>query len=79
MTSISAIQLFEHLPHHPIVTVATTMKMVNASKPTATRAIGILEAAGVLTESTGRRRNRFFAYQACLDRLRGGNDLNTTR
>ena len=73
--SVSAIRLFELLPRHPIVTVTTTMKLVDASKPTATRAIGILEEAGILAETTGRRRDRCFAYQAYLDQLRVGTDL----
>ena len=73
--SVSAIRLFELLPRHPIVTVTTTMKLVDASKPTATRAIGILEQAGILAETTGRRRDRCFAYQAYLDQLRVGTDL----
>ena len=73
--SVSAIRLFELLPRHPIVTVATTMKLLDASKPTATRAIGILEEAGILAETTGRRRDRCFAYQAYLDQLRVGTDL----
>ena len=73
--SVSAIRLFELLPRHPIVTVATTMKLVDASKPTATRAIGILQEAGILAETTGRRRDRCFAYQAYLDQLRVGTDL----
>ncbi len=71
---MSAIRLFERLPHQPIVTVATAMKLVNASKPTAMRAIGMLEDIGVLVESTGRKRNRSFAYQAYLDQLRTGTD-----
>ena len=73
--SVSAIRLFELLPRHPIVTVTTTMKLVDASKPTATRAIGVLEEAGILAETTGRRRDRCFAYQAYLDQLRVGTDL----
>ena len=77
--SVSAIRLFELLPRHPIVTVATTMKLVDASKPTATRAIGILEEAGILVETTGRRRDRCFAYQAYLDQLRVGTDLEERR
>ena len=50
--------------------VATTMNLVDVSKPTATRAIGIL------AETTGRRRDRSFAYKAYLDRLRVGTDLD---
>jgi Fic family protein len=77
--SVTAVRLFELLPRHPIVTVASTIKLVKASKPTATRAIGILEEAGILVETTGRRRGRSFAYQAYLDRLRVGTDLEIPR
>lgn len=74
-TSVSAARLFEHLPDHPIITVASAMKLVQTSKPTATRAIETLIAAGVLVETTGKKRDRSFAYQAYVDRLRIGTEL----
>lgn len=74
-TSVSVARLFELLPSHPIVTVAAAMKLIDTSKPTATRAIESLIAAGVLVETTGKRRDRSFAYQAYIDRLRTGTDL----
>ena len=74
-TSVAAARLFELLPNHPIVTIATTMELIAASKPTATRAIETLVAAGVLVETTGRKRGRSFAYQAYIDRLREGTEL----
>jgi len=37
--SVAAIRLFEALPRHPIVSVASAMKLLLTSKPTATRAI----------------------------------------
>ena len=72
--TVPALRLLELLPRHPIVTVATTMNLVDVSKPTATRAIGILVEVGILAETTGRRRDRSFAYKAYLDRLRVGTD-----
>jgi Fic family protein len=69
----------ELLPRHPVVTVASVMKLVEASKPTATRAIGMLVDAGVLVETTGRRRDRSFAYQGYLDLLRVGTELEAPR
>jgi Fic family protein len=74
-TSVAAARLFELLPNRPIVTVATAMKLIAASKPTATRAIETLVAAGILVETTGRKRDRSFAYQAYIDRLRVGTEL----
>jgi Fic family protein len=73
--SVSALRLFEQLPRHPIVTVASTMKMIDASKPTATRAVEVLVEAGILVETTGRKRDRSFAYRAYMECLRAGTDL----
>ena len=74
-TSGSAARLFELLPNHPIITVAATMKLIKTSKPTATRAIETLVGASILVETTGRKRDRNFAYQAYIDRLRTGTEL----
>jgi Fic family protein len=75
-TSVAALRLFEALPRHPIITVASAMKLIDASKPTATRAIEALADADILAETTGRRRDRSFAYRAYLDRLRVGTELS---
>ena len=74
-TSVSAARLFERLPDRPIVTVASAMKLIEASKPTATRAIETLTAAGILGETTGRKRDRRFAYCAYIEQLRIGTEL----
>ncbi len=74
-TSVSAARLFELLPSHPIITVATAMTLIETSKPTATRAVETLIAAGILVETTGKKRDRSFAYQTYVDRLRIGTEL----
>ena len=73
--SVVALRIFELLPRHPVVTVASVMKLVETTKPTAGRAIELLVAAGVLVETTGKRRDRSFVYRGYLDRLRVGTDL----
>ncbi len=73
--SIAALRLFELLPRHPVVTVASVIKMVETTKPTAGRAIDLLVSAGVLVETTGKKRDRSFGYQTYLDRLRVGTEL----
>jgi len=73
--SIGALRLFELLPRHPIVTVASAMKMLDTTKPTAGRAVELLVGAGVLVEMTGKRRDRAYAYRAYLDRLKVGTEL----
>jgi Fic family protein len=73
--SVVALRLFEFLPRQPVVTVASVMKLVATTKPTAGRAIELLVAAGVLVETTGKKRDRSFVYRGYLDRLRVGTEL----
>lgn len=77
--SVSAFRLFERLPRHPIVTVASAMKLLDTSKPTATRAIAVLAKFGVLVETTGKKRDRSFAYRTYMERLRSGTDVDPRR
>jgi Fic family protein len=73
--TIGVLRLFELLPRHPVVTVASAMKMLDTTKPTAGRAVELLVGAGVLVEMTGKRRDRAYAYRAYLDRLKVGTEL----
>jgi Fic family protein len=74
--SVAALRLFEQLPRHPVVTVASAMKLVEASKPTAARAIDVLTDVGILVERTGKKRDRSFAYHVYMEHLRSGTDLD---
>ena len=78
-TSVGALRLLELLPRHPLVSVARVVELLRTTKPTAGRAIEALVAAGVLVETTGKRRDRSWAYQAYLDRLRVGTELEGGR
>lgn len=73
--SIGALRLLELLPRHPIVTVASATRLLQTTKPTAGKAIDLLVRAGVLAESTGKKRDRSFGYRAYLDRLKVGTEL----
>ncbi|HSW29089.1 MAG TPA: Fic family protein [Longimicrobiales bacterium] len=73
--SLSALRLFEALPRNPFVTVSVAMRLTGTTKPTAGRAIEALVAAGVLTETSGRKRDRSWAYRAYLSRLQVGTEL----
>lgn len=73
--SVLALRLLELLPRHPIVTVASVMALLETTKPTAGRTVELLVGAGVLVETTGRKRDRSFAYRAYLDRLKVGTEL----
>ena len=73
-TTVTAVRLFEELPQKPMVTIAGVTDLVDATKPTATKAINALVDAGILVETTGRRRDRVFSYAAYLDLLREGTE-----
>ena len=75
---LAAFQLFERLPRHPIVSAAWVVEALGTSKPTAGRAIQALERAGVLIETTGKKRDRSYAYRAYLDRLQVGTELGAS-
>jgi predicted transcriptional regulator len=59
-----------------MLTVASVMKLLDTTKPTAGRAVESLLAAGVLVETTGKKRDRSYVYRAYLDRLRVGTELD---
>ena len=77
--SVPALRLFERLPRRPMVTVASAMRLLGTTKPTATRAIAVLTELGVLAETTGKKRDRSFVYRAYLERLRAGTELDVRR
>jgi Fic family protein len=74
-SSVMAARLFETLPEHPIVNIAAVMDLLSTTRPTANKAITTLVGAGVLAETSGKRRDRTFGYSAYLDLLREGTDL----
>jgi Fic family protein len=76
IASVSALRLLDQLLRHPIVTIASAMQLIAASKPTATRAIEALLELGILAETTGRKRDRSFAYRAYMEQLRSGTELD---
>ena len=73
--SVMAARLFEVLPRHPIVTIAKAMGLLSTTRPTAAKAVRTLVEAGILTETSGRKRDRTFGYAGYLDLLRAGTDL----
>ena len=68
-SSIMSARLFELLPSHPVLSVARTMELLDTTRPTAARAVDRLLEAGVLAETSQRKRDQVFAYQAYLDIL----------
>jgi DeoR/GlpR family transcriptional regulator of sugar metabolism len=57
------LRLFELLRTRPVVTIAAVVRLLDPSTLTAARAVDALAKAGVLVETTGRQRDRSFAYE----------------
>jgi Fic family protein len=76
--SVMAVRLMDQLPTHPVVTIATVVKLLKTTKPTAGKAVQLLEYLGVLTETTGKQRDRTFAYASYLEKLRAGTEVDLT-
>lgn len=62
-------RLFEMLPMMPRFTIERVRQQLDTSFPTATAAIKLLEALGIVTEMTGQKKNRNYSYQAYVELL----------
>lgn len=69
--TVPAVRLLDLLPSRPVVTLPLAVDLLGVSKPTAIKAIEALESVGVLKETSGKRRDRVYAYQKYLDTLTG--------
>lgn len=74
-SSLTAVRLLELLPRRPVVTIPGVVKMLETTKPTATKSIELLEKLGIVQETTGRKRDRTYQYTGYLERLRSGTEL----
>jgi len=73
--TVAAVRLFELLPEQPMVTVKRATRLLATTRPTAAKAIDALVDAGVLSETSGRKRDRVFAYANYLELLGQGTEL----
>ena len=74
--NVSALRLFELLPEQPMVTAAKALEMIGSTKPTTNKAIDVLMEAGILEETTGKQRDRIYAYRKYLDVLAEDTDAS---
>lgn len=68
-TTIPAIRLLDQLPNHPIITLTLAMEILETTKPTAIKAIEVLRKTQILGETTGKQRDRVYAYKNYLSLL----------
>jgi Fic family protein len=62
-------RLFEMLPMMPRFNIERVRQQLDTSFPTATAAVKALEDLGIVTEMTGRKKNRSYSYQAYVELL----------
>ena len=67
--TVPAIQLFELLPEYPVVSMPIVRRLLRTTKPTAGKAIKLLQHAEILFEIGKRTRNRTYGYRAYVDLL----------
>jgi len=67
--TISVVKLLDLLPSNPVLTVPRASELLGITAPPARKAIDLLEELGVLRETTGKQRDRVYAYHAYLDVL----------
>lgn len=70
-STVTAIQLLDLLPDHPVVTVPRVAKLLKVTAPTARKAVDAAVDAGILRETSGKQRDRVFAYHQYLQILTG--------
>ncbi len=68
--SVMAARLLEALPSNPMVTIPRAVDLFDTTKPTASKAVSVLEEIGILKETTGRQRDRVFTYKSYLELLK---------
>ncbi|HEX3913336.1 MAG TPA: Fic family protein [Steroidobacteraceae bacterium] len=68
--TICAMQLFEALPNHPVISMPSVTRLLNTTKPTAGKAIEILRRAEILKEMGERRRARLYSYEPYVKLLK---------
>jgi len=77
--SVAAVALLQRLGDNPILNVARATRLLKTTKPTAAKAISALIGAGILKETSGKRRGRTFAYERYLNILKKGTELEGRR
>jgi len=64
-------RLFEMLPTMPRFTIERVRKRLDTTFPTAAAAVRVLEDFGIVTETTGQKKNRSYSYRPYIELLSG--------
>lgn len=70
----SALQVHQFMQAHPITSVAGASRSLSISTPTVRKSVDHLVDLGILSEVTGKRRDRLFAYREYMAILAAGTE-----
>ena len=70
----SALQVHQYIQARPMISVADAAEILSISVPTIRKSIDHLVDLGILTETTGRRRDRIFVYNKYMQILSQGTE-----
>ena len=72
--AISALQVHQYIQSKPLISVPDATRALPLSAPTIRKSVGHLVDLGILTESTGKRRDRVFVYGKYMQTLSQGTE-----
>lgn len=69
--TVAAVQLLDQLPTHPLLTVPRAAEVLRLTAPPVRKAMELLQRLGILRETSGKQRDRVYAYHEYLRILTG--------
>jgi Fic family protein len=70
----TAMQVHGYLQANPVSAIRNISSGISKTLPAVAQALTNLQQLGIVSEATGRRRNRIFVYQRCLDLIGAGTE-----
>lgn len=72
--ALSALRVHEYMQKKPLIGIGLAARALNLSLPTVSNALAHLEKLGIVHETTGRERDRIFAYSRYLEIVSAGTE-----
>jgi Fic family protein len=73
-SALSALRVHEYMQKKPLINIGLAARVLNLSVPTVSGALARLEELGIARETTGRERDRIFAYTQYLNIVSAGTE-----
>jgi Fic family protein len=73
-SALSALRVHEYMQRKPLINIGLAAQALNLSVPTVGSALARLEQLGITRETTGRERDRIFAYTRYLEIVSSGTE-----